>query len=382
MLIVDDDERQLRSLSRLFSAADTPLDISTAPSALAAMARLQKERFDVVLTDIQMAEMDGLELVAWLLSHQPHVTAFTMTAFPDTDAVNRLRELGCIECFTKPVDVQEVTSKVMQTLREGVRGHIRNFSLAAFLQLVEMERKTCTLRVISGLSVGHLYFDHGVLLEARCGSLDGDDAALEIMTWPQPEITIISTCDVTTRTIRSSASFFIMEALRLQDEASQDSYEVMLEDEDIELSGADWGDWGDEASGVERTQSIPPPAAPASAVHSGLSEFPPALVGNAEIIALVDLASGKARFSERRPELEPLVRMAADVYRMKGDLVTKISEEHVQEIAMLSSRLNLLVRPLPYDAERVVVLIFDGARHSLAMGRVQMQRVVERYSTP
>ena len=35
MLIVDDDERQLRSLSRLFSAADTPLDISTAPSALA-----------------------------------------------------------------------------------------------------------------------------------------------------------------------------------------------------------------------------------------------------------------------------------------------------------------------------------------------------------
>jgi hypothetical protein len=50
---------------------------------------------------------------------------------------------------------------------EDVRGHVHNVSLPAFLQLMEMERKTCTLTVHSEGRTGTLFLRRGELLEAR-----------------------------------------------------------------------------------------------------------------------------------------------------------------------------------------------------------------------
>lgn len=344
MLIVDDDPRQLRLLSRIFSAADASLLLSTSSSGIDAIEQLQAESYDLVLTDIQMAKMDGLELVAWLMSRQPHVTVFTMTAYPDAEAMLRLRELGCIECFTKPVDVPRVLAKVSDALAVGVRGHIRNFSLASFLQLVEMEQKTCTLRVTSRGREGHLYFQNGRLVEARTGESRGDGAAIQIVSWDSPAITILSTCEVEQHTVESPAHFILMEAMRLQDEASQ---ETML--------------------------AHPPDA---SAVHRGISEFPLPAVADAELLALVHLETGETRtLTGRRPEVVPMAQLGARLFEAKSAVGIDPTDA-VEELVLTTRHHGVLVRPLRYDPERVAVLVFDPSRGNLAMERVELDGLV------
>ena len=52
---------------------------------------------------------------------------------------------------------------------DNARGRIGGVSLASFLQMLEQERKTCTLVVESDEQSGRLYFDAGDLIDAECG---------------------------------------------------------------------------------------------------------------------------------------------------------------------------------------------------------------------
>ena len=69
-----------------------------------------------------------------------------MTAF-GAETVARID--GSPEVLEKPFDVGELKRKVTDLMRQSVKGRVENISLASFLQLLELERKTCTLTVTS-----------------------------------------------------------------------------------------------------------------------------------------------------------------------------------------------------------------------------------------
>ena len=118
VLIVDDDLGQLRLLARIFSMRRPDLEVATAANGAEAIERLRAASSDLVLTDLQMPRMNGFELLAWLRSHQPHIPVFTMTAYPDAESMERLRDLGSIECFTKPLDVSGVLERLSSAVTE------------------------------------------------------------------------------------------------------------------------------------------------------------------------------------------------------------------------------------------------------------------------
>ncbi len=103
LLIVDDDSVQARALARAFSQLRPELSVLTANSGLDATRLMSERGVDLVLTDLQMPEMDGFELVAWILSHCPDVAIFTMSAFGTEQTASRLESLGAIEYFTKAI---------------------------------------------------------------------------------------------------------------------------------------------------------------------------------------------------------------------------------------------------------------------------------------
>jgi YesN/AraC family two-component response regulator len=86
VLVVDDDPNQVRALARVISVRSPGLSIVTADGGNAAIEVLRSMPVDVVLTDLQMPDVNGFELLGWLLSHQPHVQVFTMTAYPDRES--------------------------------------------------------------------------------------------------------------------------------------------------------------------------------------------------------------------------------------------------------------------------------------------------------
>lgn len=106
-------------------------------------------------------------------------------------------------------------------LKQRVKGRVENLTLASFLQLLEMERKTCSLAVSSNGYRGLLYLREGHLVGAEMAGLKGQPAALEIVTWENADIEISDHLPPFEPEIDATLRFLLMEGMRLKDERQE-----------------------------------------------------------------------------------------------------------------------------------------------------------------
>ena len=142
-----------------------------------------------------------------------------MTAYSTPDVAERLQNLGAFQYFEKPMEFNILADKILEALEVTTsQDHISGISLVGFLQLIEMEKKTCTLTIKSRGKVGYLYFARGDLMEAETGNLRGDAAALDITTWDTVEIEIKYICRVKEKVINSPLPEILIDGYRKMDE--------------------------------------------------------------------------------------------------------------------------------------------------------------------
>jgi hypothetical protein len=106
-------------------------------------------------------------------------------------------------------------------MKQRVKGRVENLTLASFLQLLEMERKTCSLAVSSLGHQGLLYLRDGHLVGAETAGLRGQPAALEIVTWENADIEISDHLPPFEPEIDATLRFLLMEGMRLKDERQE-----------------------------------------------------------------------------------------------------------------------------------------------------------------
>ena len=97
-------------------------------------------------------------------------------------------------------------------------GFLHGFTLANFLQYVEMDEKSWTLNIISREQSGLLHFRDGILLDAQIDGKKGEEAALEILSWDQVDINVEGNCRVKNANLHLSLRHLLLEANRLVDE--------------------------------------------------------------------------------------------------------------------------------------------------------------------
>jgi len=110
VLIVDDDEA-IRTAT-VASLARHDRDIRTAEHAAAALAGLERWRPDVVLCDVRMPGLDGLELLDVLTERVPSADVIMMTAYDDMPTVVSAMRAGAVEFLVKPLDLHELRRTV------------------------------------------------------------------------------------------------------------------------------------------------------------------------------------------------------------------------------------------------------------------------------
>jgi predicted regulator of Ras-like GTPase activity (Roadblock/LC7/MglB family)/CheY-like chemotaxis protein len=218
VLIVDDEKSFLLSLLQGLEAYASDFEAITAPNGKAAVETLQARSVDLVVTDLKMPELDGFGLLASMSKNHPHLPVVVMSAYCTPEIKTRLNSLGAFKILEKPIDFQDFVEHIFAELHAVSKGYINGITLPAFLQLVEMERKTCTLSIGSHGKKGFLYFQEGVLIDADNGVDKHEKAALDIVCWSDPAIEIDSFCTQKDRNITSSLGFIILEGYRLQDE--------------------------------------------------------------------------------------------------------------------------------------------------------------------
>ena len=108
---------------------------------------------------------------------------------------------------------------------DNAGGRIGGVSLASFLQMLEQERKTCTLVVESDDRSGRLYFNEGDLIDAECGDDVGQEAVYSLLTWQGPSFRVTEGEDRLQRITLPLAHILLQAATRqdeLQAEEEQD----------------------------------------------------------------------------------------------------------------------------------------------------------------
>jgi two-component system, NtrC family, response regulator PilR len=119
-ILVVDDEPSMREMLRIVLRRDG-YDVKLAANGTEAFAILQRERVDLLLSDIRMPDVSGVEVLRAAKKANPDLVAFMMTAFASTDTAVEAMRLGAVDYFTKPFDMDE--------LRLKVRRHLEAFRL-------------------------------------------------------------------------------------------------------------------------------------------------------------------------------------------------------------------------------------------------------------
>jgi CheY-like chemotaxis protein len=221
VLIVDDDQEMLLSLEEGLSKYDETFSISTAGDGLEAVDQLKNNTVSLVVTDLKMPKMDGFSLLSHIMEHYPEIPVIIITGYSTSDMERLAREGGAIGYIAKPFMIDDLAKRVITTLRkEADGGTLHSVSSGIFLQLMEMEEKTCTVRLIEKSSgkQGILFFKDGLLLDARCDSLRGEAAAYDIFSWDDVSLSIQNSCPQKERRIHRDLQAILLDAMRLKDE--------------------------------------------------------------------------------------------------------------------------------------------------------------------
>jgi CheY-like chemotaxis protein len=224
ILIVDDNAVTVSMLSKVLMAHGNIFDISTAKDGKDAIGVIDSKKIDLVITDLSMPRMNGFALIEYILKSYPDTHIIAMSAYGTPEIEAKFNSMPTIKYFNKPLKTDVIIDTIFAKL-EISYGQIEGIGLSSFLQLLEMESKTCTLSIISsqGKKTGALYFLEGALIDAETEGLEGDAAAYEMVSWEDAKIQIVNTLRKQERKIVQPLMNILMEGAKLKDEKEEEA---------------------------------------------------------------------------------------------------------------------------------------------------------------
>ncbi|HEY6801944.1 MAG TPA: EAL domain-containing protein [Pyrinomonadaceae bacterium] len=113
-ILIIDDEEQIRNL--LVAVLGNAYRCRTASSAEEALSALSSAPFDLVISDIDMGGMSGIELVPRLLSRSPDTVVLMISGNQDIETAIKAMRVGAFDYITKPLDLRHVEAAVERAL--------------------------------------------------------------------------------------------------------------------------------------------------------------------------------------------------------------------------------------------------------------------------
>lgn len=118
LLIVDDAEIELDGLEYLIKKYKYPFNVIRASRAIEALEILKNNNIDLVITDIRMPEMDGLELVTNIRDSHEDMAIIISSAYRDFSYAKKAMKLNIEDYLVKPIDIKEFQHVINKVLEE------------------------------------------------------------------------------------------------------------------------------------------------------------------------------------------------------------------------------------------------------------------------
>ena len=221
ILIVDDDlfalallEEQLKGYGDFF----TPVYASNGKEAVEILSQVE---ISLLVTDLIMpGDINGWHLIEYIENFHPNIPIVVITGCKDEEKVTAL-EGRVREILLKPIRVKQLVKIVTNILNEDIAsGNLKGVSVGSFLQLLEMDEKTCLLEVgTSPKNKGLLYIHQGKLYDAEYGDLQEYEAACRLIAMDNVSFKIKALPKLEIRRrIKGELMSIIMDAMKMKDE--------------------------------------------------------------------------------------------------------------------------------------------------------------------
>lgn len=123
ILLADDEPGLLKSYGRLLSGAG--YEVSMVDDGVQGVDLFKRESFDVVVSDVSMPGLDGLELLRVVHEHDSDAQVVLITAGPSLDTAIRAVEYGAVRYLTKPLETEELLGAVSRAVQLRKMAEIR-----------------------------------------------------------------------------------------------------------------------------------------------------------------------------------------------------------------------------------------------------------------
>ncbi len=221
ILVVDDDHISLDLIKKGLLPYKDRFTTLTASNGRQAMEVLKIKKISLLVTDIMMPEVNGLELLSHVTQVYPRLTCIAMTAHDVSRLEGKLPN-SLLHVLAKPFGVRDLTEIILAHLEEDApEGSLKGISVPGFAQLIELEGATTAFQVRAKdkKEKGLFVFRQGTLVNAKLGSLTGEEAAILILRMKNPVIRILKQgTNHVPKAISRSLGALILEAMKQKDE--------------------------------------------------------------------------------------------------------------------------------------------------------------------
>ena len=227
-LFVDDDESFLEIMRELFvELSRGTWEIFTARNHAEMLAQLQRQRMDLVVLDVGMPIMDGVQLLRLIARTHPGQQVVMLTGNITEETRKTCLDNGAVLFLQKPASRDDFAAihsalDALASARggEGFQGVMQRVGLNEVLQFECLGQRSSLLEVFTGKVRGNIYISDGAIVHAESGTLQGEVALYGLLALRGGGFNLLPFREPPRRSIQGPWEMLLMEAARLSDEAA------------------------------------------------------------------------------------------------------------------------------------------------------------------
>lgn len=232
ILLLDDDPDLLAMYREILAQLPSQPSIFTATSGARAMAMLESDQFRLLISDLKMPKMDGLQVLSIVRRKYPQLRTVVLTSVQDEQFRSRVYALGVDLFWHKPGTDQEIKmflecleSLLGREAEAGFRG-VQSKSLVDIIQLECISQSSSVLRITNGVLNGKIWIQDGEVIDAEASDLRGEPAFQKILSWRAGNFETMAPEPSRPRTIFKSYNGLLLETAQAIDESRSEDAEA------------------------------------------------------------------------------------------------------------------------------------------------------------
>ncbi|MBN2507174.1 MAG: response regulator [Verrucomicrobia bacterium] len=227
ILLLDDDLGVLELYREMLSQHLPSLpEVRTASNASRALALLESDTFALMISDLNLPKMDGLQTLSIARRKYPQMRLVVLTGIRDEQFRTRAYAMGVDQYWIKPESDQELglfmesIESLLSSEDQGKFRGLQSKSLVDIIQLECLSQSTTTLKITNGVVDGRIWIQNGEVIDAEAVGLNAEPAFQRILSWKTGSFELLPGDPDRSRTIFTSYQGLLLNTAQALDEAA------------------------------------------------------------------------------------------------------------------------------------------------------------------